>query len=107
MAGALLLRNREMGRRDVRESRTIGVRLLACGASALVWCISLLIPTLARGAEYKANPSNYAARVSRLKPGDTLTLAAGTYRGLTVSHLNGNSSAWIVITGPASGSPAV
>jgi len=100
-----------MGRhaRDVIESRKSQRQdaRLRFYRGGLLCLISLLVPTLATATVYQANPSNYATHVSRLKPGDTLSLAAGTYRGLIVTHLNGNSNAWIVITGPASGPPAM
>ena len=55
-----------------------------------------------------ADPSNYQSVVSGLRPGDTLTLAAGSYSGdLWVSGLNGSPGAWITIQGPTSGAPAV
>lgn len=61
----------------------------------------------AAGAVYNGTPGNYASRISRLKPGDVLNLAAGRYAGMTIKDLHGLSSNWIVITGPASGAPAV
>jgi len=74
--------------------------------STLFWMIGPVNSTGA-AAVFKATPSNYASRVARLKAGDTLNLAAGRYPGLTVKGLRGTSSAWIVITGPSSGPPAV
>jgi hypothetical protein len=54
-----------------------------------------------------ANPSNYLELLRNLKPGDTLNLVAGDYPTLPITDLNGNPDAWITITGPASGPPAV
>jgi hypothetical protein len=60
-----------------------------------------------------ADPSNYLDRVRALAPGDTLQLAAGTYRGtpatpgLPVYNLHGTADAPIVISGPASGPRAI
>ena len=59
------------------------------------------------GAVISADPSNYRARLRNLKPGDTLSLVAGRYTRLPVSGLNGTPDAWITITGPESGPPAV
>jgi hypothetical protein len=59
------------------------------------------------GAVVSADPSNYRARLRDLKPGDTLRLAAANYTRLYVNGLNGTPDAWITITGPDSGPPAV
>lgn len=59
------------------------------------------------GHVISANPDNYHSRLSALKPGDTLALVAGTYPGLHISGLRGTASHCIVITGPASGPPAL
>src|SRR5260370_23400391 len=59
------------------------------------------------GVVINADPSNYRACLRNLKPGDTLTLAAGTYSRLPIIGLNGTPTAWITITGPNSGPPAV
>ena len=68
----------------------------------------LVLPFSCFAALYQANPSNYRALISGLKPGDTLMLAAGIYPdGLPLSNLQGASSAEILISGPTSGSPAV
>src|SRR5579871_623763 len=75
--------------------------------------ISLLASVLSgagrlRAAEtIQANPANYRALLAGLKPGDTLSLSAGTYRRLAIRGLNGTSTAWITISGPDSGPPAV
>jgi chitodextrinase len=63
---------------------------------------------LSLGSQKTADPTTYVAVVSTLQPGDTLTLAAGTYVGnLNLNNLNGTPSDWISIQGPASGPPAV
>jgi hypothetical protein len=59
------------------------------------------------GVVINGDPSNYRARLRNLKPGETLTLAAGTYTRLPLVDLNGTPNAWITITGPNSGPPAV
>jgi hypothetical protein len=66
----------------------------------------LALPGGAAAATYSATPSNYRSLLTTLKPGDVLTLTAGDYTLLPVSNLRGSPSAWITITGPASGSPA-
>jgi hypothetical protein len=58
-------------------------------------------------AVYNAKPSTYSAQLRRLKPGDTLNLAPGTYPGLQINGLHGSATALIVIAGPVSGPPAV
>jgi len=62
---------------------------------------------LQAAAVIHGDPSNYRTVLAKLNPGDTLSLAAGTYSRLSISGLNGTSSAWITITGPESGPPAV
>jgi hypothetical protein len=70
--------------------------------------VSLTITVEMRGgAVISADPSNYRALLRNLKPGDTLSLAAGLYTRLKISNLNGTPAAWITITGPDSGPPAV
>jgi hypothetical protein len=58
-------------------------------------------------AVVSANPSNYHALLTTLKPGDTLNLAPGTYPRLDIRGLNGLPDAWITITGPPSDPPAI
>jgi hypothetical protein len=59
-------------------------------------------------ADHDASPSDYTSVLPTLQPGDTLHLAAGTYNDLlNISGLNGSEGAWIAITGPESGDPAV
>jgi hypothetical protein len=57
--------------------------------------------------EIQANPSNYRARLRTLKPGDTVHLAAGKYPGLPITGLHGTPDAYITITGPEAGKPAI
>ncbi len=74
---------------------------------AFVFIIASFFSVQAHGAVVSAAPSNYTRILSSLQPGDTLNLAAGTYTNdLYVAGLNGSSSAWITIQGPASGPPA-
>lgn len=62
-------------------------------------------------ADPYANPGDsnyYRALVDELQPGDTLQLPAGTYwERLNLNNLQGSPSAWITITGPESGPPAI
>lgn len=72
------------------------------------FCFALSDTVRLRGdAVIHADPSNYRALLRSLKPGDTLSLVAGTYARLPITGLNGTPSAWIAITGPDSGPPAV
>jgi hypothetical protein len=77
----------------------IWAALLAAGAASLL--------QLSGAAVIQAKPSNYQAMLRRLKPGDTLNLAPGTYPRLYLSRLNGTPDAWITITGPPDGKPAI
>lgn len=77
--------------------------LAAVAAGAVV----TLVAGHALAADIPADPSNYKTLVGTLKPGDTLHLAAGNYPLLSISNLNGSANAWITITGPTSGSPAI
>ena len=56
---------------------------------------------------YEATPATLSAVLPMLGPGDTVHLAAGTYAHFTVSGTNGSGSAWITITGPENGAPAI
>jgi MYXO-CTERM domain-containing protein len=77
-------------------------RALALGA---IICVT---PLPARAADVQADPSNYRALLPTLQPGDTLHLAPGTYTDtLPIDDLNGNEGAWITITGPEEGDPAI
>ncbi len=77
-------------------------------AGATTTLFFLIAPQSARAADYQADPSNYRDMLSQLQPGDTLHLAAGTYEHLlNITNLNGSQDAWITITGPESGDPAI
>jgi MYXO-CTERM domain-containing protein len=68
----------------------------------------LLAPASAWAADVQADPSNYRDLLSTLMPGDTMHLAAGTYTDtLPIDGLNGEEGAWITITGPEDGAPAI
>ena len=69
--------------------------------------IAVFVVRLGAAAVIEADASNYRALLSTLKPGDTMSLAAGQYPRLFITALNGTESAWITITGPSSGPPAV
>ena len=62
-------------------------------------------PTAA--ADKVADPTTYQALLSQLAPGDTLHLVAGTYEHFVIRGLNGSPTAWITITGPEAGPPAL
>jgi len=80
------------------------IAILLRGLTVVAWSS---VSHQAIAAEVHADPSNYRALLRTLGPGDTLRLASGRYSRLAITDLNGTSSAWITITGPASGSPAV
>jgi hypothetical protein len=75
--------------------------------------VATLVLTLAWSGEAAAEdlyagPDDYRSVLSSLAPGDTLHLEAGTYTDLLpVSGLHGAADAWITITGPQTGEPAV
>jgi hypothetical protein len=74
----------------------------ACSLAVL-----LLFSAAARADTLDADPSNYRTVMGQLAPGDTMQLAPGDYTdGFTISDLHGAEDAWIVIRGPASGTPA-
>jgi hypothetical protein len=54
-----------------------------------------------------STPSTYQAAIGTLQAGDTLALAAGHYPRLQLSGLTGAPGAFITITGPTNGSPAI
>jgi hypothetical protein len=56
---------------------------------------------------YQATPATLNGLLPQLVAGDRLELAAGTYAHFTVNGLNGTPIAWIDLTGPESGAPAV
>ncbi len=62
----------------------------------------LCLPLLAQAAEITADPGNYRDRLSRLRAGDSLVLAPGTYEhGLRLSGVRGSAGHPIEIRGPA------
>lgn len=65
----------------------------------------LLLTTLA--TTYQATPATFDTELAKLHAGDTLEMAAGTYPHFSLSGLNGTDQAWITITGPISGAPAI
>jgi hypothetical protein len=69
--------------------------------------IALLAVRFGAAAVIQADASDYRALLPTLKPGDTMSLAAGQYPRLFITALNGTESEWITITGPSSGPPAV
>jgi hypothetical protein len=75
------------------------------GAFALAMLAVLSKPLMA--ADINANPSNIAAHLHGLQPGDVLHLAPGKYRPLYLADLNGTPEAWITVRGPESGAPAM
>ncbi len=91
-------------------------RTTQCTASQTTHMRSLILfatfASLACGSAsatvFPAGPDNYVKLVRLLKPGDTLSLAPGSYRdGLPVHGLHGTRDAPIVIEGPAAGPPAI
>jgi hypothetical protein len=76
-------------------------RLFTCFVSSVLFVFT------ASATTYNATPSTFATLLASLKAGDTLNLASGTYPHLAISGLTGNAAAWITITGPATGTPAV
>jgi hypothetical protein len=74
--------------------------------ASIFWAVSNSVEPVS-AAVVDADPSTYRALLATLKPGDTLNLAPGTYPRLKISGLNGNPSAWITISGPTTGPPAV
>jgi hypothetical protein len=84
-----------------------GGRWLRFFFAALLFCF-LSFPQAFAGRLIEANPDTYRSLVSTLQPGDTLSLAAGTYTsGLPISNLHGASDSPIIITGPESGGVAL
>ena len=89
----------------------------AAGVSLSIVVLAALLagaPNDARSATYIADPSAtsgptyHVNLVAGLRAGDTLVLPAGTYRQrLNLNNLQGSTSAWITITGPESGAPAI
>lgn len=83
-----------MTKRSMWQAFFVGLALLSLAASALASALS-------------ANPSNYRQLMRTLQPGDTMILAPGQYPPLAITNLNGRRDAWITITGPSSGPPAL
>lgn len=75
------------------------------GWSAALALLSLTVS--GRSATVTGNPSNYRQMMHILQPGDILMLAPGQYPPLAITDLNGKPGAWITITGPSSGPPAL
>jgi len=62
----------------------------------------------AHGATYLADPQTYISMLTKLQPGDTLSLRPGYYRdGLPLHGLHGTPNEPIVIQGPRSGEAAI
>lgn len=80
---------------------------LAEGSKMGLWFLCVLLSSPSHAANIQADPLNYRKLVRTLKPGDTLNLLSGSYQRLPIMGLNGTPDAWITITGPASGEPAV
>jgi hypothetical protein len=84
----------------VAPRREASMRKPCSPAITLVLALTILATT-AQATVYNANPGNYLAFIPLLQPGDTLSLAAGSYTGgLTLNDLNGAPGAPIVIVGP-------
>ena len=83
--------------------------LLVSTAMAVIDLGSPRAATLvANPAAGPGQPGYYRDLVDQLQPGDTLQLPSGTYPDrLNLRDLQGTASAWITITGPASGPAAV
>lgn len=92
-----------------------GCGLGAGGGAGAVAAAPPADPPPPSGNVIPADPSNYLSKLSQLKPGDTLVLAAGNYGidaqgndtagvpGLPIFNLHGTATAPIVISGPATG----
>jgi hypothetical protein len=97
---------------DKKSARKIHRARLFLSVLAALGCAS--VPLTSSAAVYVADPaaasgpSYYLTLAEQLQPGDILELPAGTYRQrLDLSGLQGTAAAWITITGPAAGPPAV
>ena len=92
----------------------MGTELVTTRGALLVAAL-LFVPATLHGATLTADPNAnpgepgyYRDLVNQLQPGDTLVLPAGTYEErLNLSNLQGTAEAWITITGPESGPPAI
>ena len=86
--------------RATRRGRGFGILVL----------LVMLLPMAQSGwaADLQADPSNYLERLTQLRPGDRLRLAAGTYRhGLPLHDVYGRPEQPIIIEGPGGASPAI
>jgi hypothetical protein len=73
----------------------------------VVWSLLVCMGAAVAGT-VEGNPGNYRELIPKLKPGDTLKLAAGEYKDqLRFKDLNGEEGKPIVVTGPEGGEPAV
>jgi len=75
----------------------------------LTTVVSLLcIATTALAATINGTPDSYLSKLANLQKGDTLILSAGSYEGgFNITDRIGEADAWITITGPSTGSPAI
>ncbi len=70
-----------------------------------VFALLIVLSAAPMAAGATADPSNYTTVIAALNPGDTVTLASGTYtQDLNLNNLNGSPGAWITIRGPLNGS---
>lgn len=77
------------------------------GLGAILITLAFACPC-AIGATLKGDPGNYLSQLRKLKPGDTLELAAGTYAsGLPIHKMDGEPGKPLTVTGPESGAPAL
>ena len=74
---------------------------------SLLFVAWLVAAVSGSAAVIDADPSNYRVLLRNVTPGDTLKLARGKYPRLVITGLNGTPDAWIKITGPVSGPPAM
>ena len=73
---------------------------VAGGCVASLLCAFLFADGVSEAATYAGTPANYLAFLRKLQPGDTLTLAPGTYRGgLPLHGIHGAPGRPIVIRG--------
>lgn len=75
--------------------------------TALIVAAVASLPAAALAETVKATPETYKSQLSKLAPGDTLELAPGHYPRLNLGNMKGAPGAFITITGPTSGEPAV
>ena len=91
----------------------LGLDLTSVKAAAMPPHEPIAVPTAdfctakAVGRVVRADPSNYQELIGTLQAGDTLQLAAGRYRRLTIADLNGEPGRCITVTGPTAGPRAV